>query len=413
MSISSVCKRWRSIAHSSPAIWSRISLELSAENSRLSDVRSVLSGFLRAVELHLHHSGEHPLTLKLDISGSIYQPVVPGPLLAFDLACNHSWCSFEMGGPYTISCIPKPRFDSIQNCRSLKNLAITVESRFSLSGILEPYSHLFPMLTNIPKTLWSSLNVNIVDDRIVDVFNYAFSPKELVLREGPECCHFTLSRPVSPQLCTSVLILKLELHEALGYGGPLVDYAFSSFTFPSLSCLAIMTNGYHPYQGPWPEATLAAFLDRSSCSLTYFGVKRISVSDVDLIAALKLMPSLVTLRVDDTPAGDDQISPITPRFICSLHGFLWSEQNYSSSALIPKLHELQLTFDGLEFDDSVFINMVSSRWLPNKQHTWGVRLDCLRVVTLRFNERAVDHAVYSPLDYLEKSWDESGGSRNG
>ncbi|KAF9072055.1 hypothetical protein BDP27DRAFT_439856 [Rhodocollybia butyracea] len=45
MSISSVCARWRSVALSASAIWSRISLELSPENSRLQDRRFVLSGF--------------------------------------------------------------------------------------------------------------------------------------------------------------------------------------------------------------------------------------------------------------------------------------------------------------------------------------------------------------------------------
>ncbi|KAF9072051.1 hypothetical protein BDP27DRAFT_1418412 [Rhodocollybia butyracea] len=164
-----------------------------------------------------------------------------------------------------------------------------------------------------------------------------------------------------------------------------------------------MTYSADPYQGAWPKAALGAFLRRSSCNLTKFMVKRISVTDVDLLAALRLMPLLVDLHIDDTPPNDDSVSPITSRFIRSLHGLLQTELNPSSSALVPKLRELQLTFNGLEFDDLAFIDMVSSRWLPDAQYALGIGLCCLRVVTLQFKAQSVDPAVYKPLNYLDKA----------
>ncbi|KAF9072040.1 hypothetical protein BDP27DRAFT_439604 [Rhodocollybia butyracea] len=152
---------------------------------------------------------------------------------------------------------------------------------------------------------------------------------------------------------------------------------------------------------------LKRFLRRSSCSLTKFEVINVSVSDIDLITALKLMPSLVNLHVNDAthgiPAGDRPMSPITSRFIRSLHGFLQTELNPSSSPLVARLCDLKLTFDGLEFDDSGFIDMVSSRWLPDMQYASGIGLSCLRAVTLRFNKRVMDPAAYKRLDYLDKA----------
>lgn len=68
MSISCVCTRWRSVVLSSSAIWSRISLELSLENSQLPNVESLLSGFLLTVKLHLYRSKQCSLTLKLNLT---------------------------------------------------------------------------------------------------------------------------------------------------------------------------------------------------------------------------------------------------------------------------------------------------------------------------------------------------------
>ncbi|KAF9066743.1 hypothetical protein BDP27DRAFT_1423510 [Rhodocollybia butyracea] len=243
--------------------------------------------------------------------------------------------------------------------------------------------------------------MKIIDGNVGDVFNYASGPRELVLWERKDQNSTPASPCVPPRLCTSVSTLKLKLRR--NWNDSLADVAFSSFTFPSLSCLVIMTYITEAYQGAWPKATLGAFLRRSSCSLTEFNVKNVLVSDIDLIAALKLMPSLVNLDIDDTPVGHDLTSPITSQFIRSLHGFLETELNPSGSALVPKLRSLQLRFAGLEFDDPAFIDTVPSRWLPDKQYAAGIGLSCLRVVTLRFNARAVDPTVYKPVEYLDKA----------
>ncbi|KAF9066742.1 hypothetical protein BDP27DRAFT_1329972 [Rhodocollybia butyracea] len=409
MSISSVCARWRSVALSSSAIWSRISLELSPENSRLPNVQSVLSGFLHTVALHLHRSGQHPLAVGLNIGGSVNDEddIIPHRLLAFDLVCNYPWCSFKIGGNQPISHIPMPVYDRFRNCHALKNLNFEVTGGPGMEMELFKQANLCSLTLVWLGTVsgfWKeilSLTVGSMDGNIGDVFNHASSPRELVLGERSDQGSAPLSPCVPPWLCTSVSTLKLVLRS--NWNDTLADVAFSSFTFPSLSCLVIMIGSDYPYQGAWPKATLGAFLRRSSCSLTEFKVKSVSVSDFDLITTLKLMPSLVNLDVDDTPADDDLTSPITSQFIRSLHGFLQTELNPSGSALVPKLRSLQLRFDGLEFDDSAFIDTVSSRWLPDKQYAAGIGLSCLRVVTLRFNARAVDPVVYKPVEYLDKA----------
>ncbi|KAF9067502.1 hypothetical protein BDP27DRAFT_1422798 [Rhodocollybia butyracea] len=399
MSISSVCTCWWSIALLSSAIWSRISLELSPKNSWLPNVQSVLSGFLQTVELHLHRSGQHPLTIELDISGSMDEPdnVIPCQLLAFDLVCNHSWCSFDISGNQPLSVIlAKPQFDSIWNCHTLKSLGIEVAcdvdkemELFKQANGLCSLSLAMLSGNSMPGTFWkeiSSLTVESMQGKINNVFNHANSPKELVLGDtGDDLLPIPC---VPPRSCSSVLILILELGPNWDY--LLADVAFSSFTFPSLSCLAIMTYyPPYPYQKTWPKATLGAFLRQSSCNLTKFAVRNVSVSDTNLIHTLKLMPSLINLYVDDTPVSDGLTSPITSLFIRSLHGFLWTELNPSSLALVPKLYDLQVMFEGLEFDNSAFIDMVSSRWLPEGlNHSTGSTTGRARLSVTSFSTLA-------------------------
>ncbi|KAF9072054.1 hypothetical protein BDP27DRAFT_1401039 [Rhodocollybia butyracea] len=382
MTISCVCKQWRSVALSLPAIWSRITLELSLQNPRQSNVASVLSGFLQTVQLHLHRSGQRHLTLKLRTCGA--DDVA---LLAFDLACDHTWCSFELvGGP----CLRKG-LDMFYQAKELRSLSLD-----SISYAPTTFSKTSSL---------TALTLDPMSGKVDSVFNHASSPHELVLRQSSSPRRYMLAPCEPPRLCTSVSTLKLELHGVGNDWDLLADVAFSSFNFPSLRYLVIMTDGNLPYQGPWPTVTLGAFLHRSSCSLTKFDVMRISVTDIDLIDALKLMPSLVNLHIDDTPAGNNPTSPITPQFLRSLHRFFWIELNLSSSALVPKLRELRLTFDGVEFDDSEFIDMVTSRWIPDTEYASSIGFTCLRVATLRFNTRVVDQAqsVYRPLHRLDEA----------
>ncbi|KAF9077374.1 hypothetical protein BDP27DRAFT_608020 [Rhodocollybia butyracea] len=120
----------------------------------------------------------------------------------------------------------------------------------------------------------SSLAVDSVDGDISNVLKHAPSPKELTLGERR---YFHPLPPVSPcappRLCTDVSTLKLELRHN-GSDLALADAVFSSFTFPSLSCLVITSDIAYPYQGAWPEANLEVFLRRSSCNLTKFEVKK-------------------------------------------------------------------------------------------------------------------------------------------
>ncbi|KAE9393232.1 hypothetical protein BT96DRAFT_228498 [Gymnopus androsaceus JB14] len=182
----------------------------------------------------------------------------------------------------------------------------------------------------------------------------------------------------------------------------LLEAAFSSFSLPFLTELRVLA-GYRckSYNRKWPQHLFAKFLSLSLCRITTFVLERIGLSDTDLITALQLLSSLVTLKICDYKAFP-KISPITPDFISCLRSSGHTTHIRSNSHLVPKLRYLSLDFNGRNFDDMAFVSMVSSRWFPNLQAAETAGVDCLRSVVLRFRKREVDQTIYRPLQYLDK-----------
>ncbi|KAJ4480034.1 hypothetical protein J3R30DRAFT_3701206 [Lentinula aciculospora] len=73
---------------------------------------------------------------------------------------------------------------------------------------------------------------------------------------------------------------------------------------------------------------------------------------MDLIAALRFMPSLLCLEVDDDWCD---LSPITVRLMSNLRCGGRNQFSGSAIRLIPKLRSLRLEYDGDTFDDQAFV----------------------------------------------------------
>ncbi|KAE9393874.1 hypothetical protein BT96DRAFT_999061 [Gymnopus androsaceus JB14] len=93
--------------------------------------------------------------------------------------------------------------------------------------------------------------------------------------------------------------------------------------------------------------------------------------------------------------------PITPFFLSSLnlHDSDSKSVSDSHSILVPNLCALSIKVGGTSFDDSTFVDMITSRWLPDPSYT---DVASLRSVVLRFREREVDEDVYRGLYELDK-----------
>jgi len=163
---------------------------------------------------------------------------------------------------------------------------------------------------------------------------------------------------------------------------------FSSFTFPSLKELII-----YPEEGSyvnliWSPDAFSTFISRSSCVLTTLSLGGITISDLDLIAALRLLPSLANFSIHGSLNNP---ATITTHFISSMH-------SSSAAHLLPNLRSLSIKFPGISFDDVAFIDMVSSRWISDP----ATGIACLRSLVLHFRDREVDEQVYEPLWHLDR-----------
>ncbi|KAE9391557.1 hypothetical protein BT96DRAFT_925259 [Gymnopus androsaceus JB14] len=130
-------------------------------------------------------------------------------------------------------------------------------------------------------------------------------------------------------------------------------------------------------------------------------ISGITISDRDFIDALYLLPSLTKLTFDDFRTI---VHPITSLFLSSLtlHDSDSDSVPEPRSILVPNLCALSIKCHGTSFDDSAFVDAVTSRWLPDPSYTAAIGVASLRSVVLRFREREVDEDVYRGLYELDK-----------
>ncbi|KAF9063706.1 hypothetical protein BDP27DRAFT_1367801 [Rhodocollybia butyracea] len=169
---------------------------------------------------------------------------------------------------------------------------------------------------------------------------------------------------------------------------------FSSFRFPSLNEVVLKDESTET----WPADDFISFVTNSSCIITTLTLRGLSISDLDLIAVLRVIPSISYLEIDDFEHSSE--SPITSHFMQSL------QHQSTSSPLAPKLRSLRLISKHEQlFDDATFISMVESRWFKPGSDLSAAMFSmgnaCIRSVVLKFSWREVDAEVYQPLRNLD------------
>ncbi|KAE9403312.1 hypothetical protein BT96DRAFT_1017025 [Gymnopus androsaceus JB14] len=400
--LSSVCLRWRNNSLSIPSIWSRISLQWKKEASGLdyAACEKTHRRLLSALALFLQRSLQCPLALTVVVLERDATPFIPAPGLQHPVAVRliehaNRWGSFtyhshlgdvsdmfqakSLPGGFPLlrelkiiraserdisffSCSPAPKLKSLK----LPGLFRSITRDFPFAGL----SHLEVTNTKDTQTLFED----------------------------------------SPNLTS----LTLTLHHGLPKGGFALPTfpVFPSIALPSLKTVYLERSSryqHSPENGSW--ANLEPFMDflsRSSCCLTTLSIHSLSLSDYELVQLLASIPTLLNLSVDDSGILLAE-SPLTWKFIDSLHAIPTSPLLEQTVPIVPRLHSLTLDVGAQSFKDASVVEMVQSRWIPDKRS--GIRdsgesltleVDCLRVFTVRFRNREEPTVAYQPLDDIER-----------
>ncbi|KAJ4465104.1 hypothetical protein C8R41DRAFT_110383 [Lentinula lateritia] len=376
LAISAVSFRWRHLALSSSRLWSTLNLEFS--------VAAIAAEFMLKLKLYLERSGNSPLFLDVKIKGF---PDDNSSLPVMDILVQHSkrWKTFTVNGQWLLT---------------------------SCFALLHPRQH-FPILTALSTDGdFHQEELDIFEDspQLCSVRTTVLPPSRL---PSHQLTHVEITVPSSedligqldrsPNLTTMVLLGQKQSFSVQDLGrlsrtmpmvrslvlqvqssNHLLQTVFSCLTCPRLSELSI-SSAYpsHHYDNsaisviPWPKHLFKSFMLKVSSGLTTFAIRDISISDLDLIAALEFMPSLRSLAIHDSWLRREN-SPITTRLIQSLH-LRGNQRSSFRSPLVPRLHDLAVEFGGTDFDDTIFVGSV----------------------VLKFFRREVNKEVYQPLQDLE------------
>jgi len=191
---------------------------------------------------------------------------------------------------------------------------------------------------------------------------------------------------------------------------------FEKLTLPSLNSFTLMsTDWISPlglFKAIWPREAVSQFFERSKCSLSILCLDHIPLSDKDAILLLRLVPSLQELRIKEIHRKSYNFKLwsfkypdlITPSFLTALHAYdSTHEQGTISSPLVPNLQRLEFLADGDLFDDQLFLEMVVSRWMPDKEYASVIGVSSLQSVKIGVEGRELKEDVKQRLLYLGRA----------
>ncbi|KAJ3891597.1 hypothetical protein GG344DRAFT_76785 [Lentinula edodes] len=141
-------------------------------------------------------------------------------------------------------------------------------------------------------------------------------------------------------------------------------------------------------------ATFTSFMDRCGGHLAVLNLMDLSMDLSNLLSILRKVPSLVELTLSDSPLSKTSVGGrsrlylpplVSSAFLRSLHAFRRFDGLSPASPLLPKLQKLRLQVDK-EFDEEVFVDTISSRWIPSDDYAQEVGITSLQKVELRFGD---------------------------
>ncbi|KAE9408948.1 hypothetical protein BT96DRAFT_913629 [Gymnopus androsaceus JB14] len=388
LAISAVCTRWRFLALASPRIWSQIRVEIAPRGEVMSTTQS---GFRSTLQLYLDRSADSPLLIGLQTPGAL--DADKSDLSALPLLLDHTsrWQTFSYTGDFDLgSCegfCHHPSFPILEALNLRGCEALIQRADFDC---FEHAPKLCAFSTDYLKSHSPWTQLTTLDVRALDMD---------VLQQCRSLTVLKIQRIWPTSELSNMTLVNLETFTLFGFGDECdLEDMFSRITLPSLGELIIYPED-SPYTNDliWPLNAFIAFILRSSCTLTTLSLSGVRILDLDFIATLHLLPSLTKLSFDDDFGR--VTNPITSLFLSSL---TLHDTAFERGSIVPNLCSLSIQVEGTSFDDTAFIEMVLSRWLPDPSYAATIGVASMMSMVLRFRKREVDEDVYRPLYELDK-----------
>uniref|UniRef100_A0A0W0G6Q0 F-box domain-containing protein n=1 Tax=Moniliophthora roreri TaxID=221103 RepID=A0A0W0G6Q0_MONRR len=147
----------------------------------------------------------------------------------------------------------------------------------------------------------------------------------------------------------------------------------------------------------WDNELVECFLHRSSCFISSLSLRHIPISDQQTLHLLRLLPSLITLYIEESCVPDYEQGRTTNRIITRrfLRETSVTELSVFNDAqtLLSRLNRLSMIIHGgPSLDQDALLDALTSRWQPAPQ----TRVDCLQSVSITsMGERPSDELFAS------------------
>ncbi|KAK7433651.1 hypothetical protein VKT23_020657 [Stygiomarasmius scandens] len=416
--ITSVCHRWREVAIATPQIWSHICLDWSL------GYYVNLGYLLYPLQMALERSKGSPLSLYVDMRcNEEYE----NPLLELLATQSHRWV--EIRFLYLDAHILPDSLDSDSTFPALQRLVFrdNDEDRLSFPSDLTLFRN-SPKLRALtietaPQDGYASIDQRFpwnqirhlelhLDrcERVFKLLRLCYNLESIIFASFNAAAirgSDIISDGLEPQTSNAS---KVEFRmsaqtEDVEEGSIILSKLVDAITLPKVHTLMFTRDTYPDgsYQSQWPRSSIDSFFRRSKCSLTTLYIDGHALSDKDALALLTLTPALSHLRIQENKAHSaTRSSPtISPLFLQALHAFGYSSFRASTAPLVPKLTSLHITTNGKGLNDTMFTDMVVSRWIPEVDHADVVGVDRLRSVKLGVFDRTFDEGQRRRLECLE------------